>query len=193
MSAQDEKDKKIKLIKIIRQAIENDNNLRDKYQMGEKFRFVRDRLHSLLERLEKQAQMEKEEKKVVKGLAEGEMLVYVYLYNAQGTLLKNWQSMVTASVFYEYSVNRPIYADKAHVENLIKTKSNKAHHGYLTVIITRSNITQPISDISPKDINGNPLLKIKEGTLQFEKLVAFTHNHADYIVNEDGELVRKVI
>ena len=155
----------------MRQAIENDNNLRNKYQMGEKFRFIRDRLQALLERLEKHIQAEGVEEEVVEGVKEDEVLVYVYLYNAQGTLLQNWQTMVTPNVFYEYSVNRPIYVDKAHVESLIRTKSNKAQHGYLTVIIKRSSITQPISNISPKDINNNPLLKIKEGTLQFEKLV----------------------
>ena len=53
----------------------------------------------------------------------------------------NWQNMLTPRVFYEYSVNRPIYAEKKYVDSLLRAKGNKAHHAFLTVAIKKIHIT----------------------------------------------------
>ncbi len=186
----DDQEKKLQLVKLVRDAIERDDALREKYQMGNKFRFIRERLHELLERLEKHAHLVVGEvKKSTFNLAEDEALVYVYLFNAQGASLKSWANMLTANVFYEYSVNRPIYAEKSHIDALLKSKSNKSQHAFLTVIIKRSDITKPISENSLKDIVGSPLIKVKEGALRFDKLVTFTHSGHIYKVDENGELI----
>src|SRR3990167_9962665 len=99
-----------KLIELLQEAIQRDIELRKKYEVGEKFRFVRDRLRALLtaneahvqsiQQIEKNIQQKKDETTKVP--------VYVYLYNAQGALLRNWITMLTPKVFYEYSVNRPV-------------------------------------------------------------------------------------
>src|SRR5579864_1277581 len=103
-----EKEKLETLINEIKDLISDDKQLRDKHQIGEKFRFVKDRLNSLLDSLEKSLPAIKEEKRGMQEIGLDETLVYVYLYNAQGLQFKTWQGMLTPKVFYEYSVNRPI-------------------------------------------------------------------------------------
>lgn len=188
-----EKDQKQRLVKLVRDAVLRDKNLRDKYQIGDKFRFIRDRLQSLLERLEKHAQLEdEEEKKLHVDLAEDEAVVYAYLYNAHGLTFKTWQNMMTQKNFYEYSVNRPIYLEKSHVEALLRTKSNKAQHGYLVVAIKKKDILRPVSASSPKDANDNPVIKVKEGALRIEKLISFNHNLQEYILDSEGKIIKKL-
>ncbi len=189
-----DKERQHKLIELVRQAISQDEALREKYEIGNKFRFVRDRLHALLEHLEKDfAAAEAKAKKQAKksDLTEDEVLVYVYIYNVHGASLPSWQKLLIPKVFYEFSVNRPIYAEKSHIESLLKLKSNKTQHAYLTIAIKRVDITKPVSDMSPKDAAGNPVIKIKEGTLHIEKLITFTHHGHEYILDENGQIVKK--
>ena len=181
-----------KLLDLVRTAAKQDDALREKYVVGEKFRFVHDRLYALLEHLEKKAQVvetaiEKEKNRV----GEDEVLVYVYLYNAQGLILRSWVNMLTPKVFYEYSVNRPIYIDKAHVESMLRSKTNKAQHAFLTVAVKRADIIESAETTQRKDQTGNPLLRVREGSLHFDNLIFFTHNEHEYIVNSQGELVKK--
>src|SRR3990167_9684781 len=105
------------------------------------------------------------------------MLVYVYLFNAHGLNFSSWQKMLSPSVFYEYSVNRPIYGEKAHVEAVIRNKTNKAQHGYLTIAVKK----ELISSESSKDALGNPLIKVKEGGLKIERLICFFHHNHEYV------------
>lgn len=186
------KEHKEKLLQIVRDAVQHNQALREQYQMADKFRFIRDRLGILLNQVEDHLSSlhGSAQTKNVTELTEDEMMVYVYLYNAQGVLLPTWQKMVTPAVFYEYSVNRPIYAEKSHVDSFIKRRSNPVQHGYLTVAIKKDHLLTVESAIT-KDALGNPIYKVKEGSLRFERLLSFTHNHLDYIVNEAGELIKK--
>lgn len=182
-------EQKENLLKLIREALQRDVELREKYQMGEKFRFIRDRLRALLSHVEDSlSSMQKKEVKKTDEPLEDEELVYVYLYNAQGLDFKTWQKMLTPAVFYEYSVNRPIYATKAEIDSFIRSKTNKAHHGYLAVIIKKIEIIQTAVS---KDAIGNPLIKVKEGSLTLARLKSFTHNGSEYTLNLAGELIKK--
>lgn len=186
-----EKDQQKKLIEIVNEAIARDEALREQYKVGEKFRFIRDRLQTLLDRLQSGLSL-LEQQQTNKGnvmSAEHETLVYVYLFNAHGLTLRSWLRMLMPKVFYEYSVNRPIYLEKAYVEEFIRSKQNKAHHGYLTVILKKNDILQAEST---QDTQGHPVAKIREGSLQFEKLVEFTHNEHVYTVEADGTLTKKL-
>jgi hypothetical protein len=185
----DDREHKIKLVELIRDIIQHDHTLREKYQIGERFRFVKDRLGALLEQLEKHiTSTEPSEKKAAGGgLAEDETMAYVYLYNAQGILVQTWLKMLTPKLFYEYSVNRPIYAERLGIETLIRFKANKVQHGFLTVIIKKSDILQA----EGKDTAGNVMLKVREGAFKFNRLVSFSHNEIDYSLTEEGALVKK--
>ena len=46
------KEDKEKLLKLVKDAIKQDESLREQFQIGDKFRFIRDRLHALLTRVE---------------------------------------------------------------------------------------------------------------------------------------------
>jgi len=182
----DEREQKLKFVEMIREIIKHDESLREKYEIGDRFRFVRDRLAALLDQLDKHAKSSEPPKEKIHGggLGENELEVFVYLYNAQGILVNTWQKSITPKLFYEYSVNRPIYPDKASMELMLRGKANKTQHGYLTVIMNKSDIISSDS----KDAAGTPVLKIREGSLKFDRLVAFTHNDINYILDEEGEL-----
>lgn len=181
-------DKKHKLLELVREAAKQDKELREKYKIGDKFRFVRDRLQALLERLEtnlKSKEIVKEDH--TREVREDEQLVYVYLYNTQGMSFPSWKNMLSAKLFYEYSVNRPIYTEKKHIEKLIKSKENKLQHAYLTIALKQSYIIPSTSN----DAFGNPLIKVKEGALKFDRLISFTHNNQDYVLDSQGNLIKK--
>ncbi len=192
MSMEDEVQEYEKLIQLIRETIQHDKDLRAKYDVAEKFRFVRDRLEGLLTHLEEQAKVLRGEEKTVRHEedATGKILAYVYLYNAQGAVLRSWLTLLTPRVFYEYSVNRPIYNEKNSIESLIRSKPNKQQHAYLTVKINQNDILS-LPESAPKDALGSALGKIREGSLRFENLVAFTHNGQDYGLSLQGEFVKK--
>lgn len=192
MSIEDEIQEYEKLIQLIRDTIQHDVDLRTKYGVAEKFRFVRDRLNGLLTHLEEQAKkLHAEENSISRAEDSADKtLAYVYLYNAQGTVLRTWLTLLTPRVFYEYSVNRPIYSDKNHIESFIRSKANKQQHGYLTIRINQTDIVS-LPDSAPKDVMGHPIVKIREGCLHFENLIVFTHNGQDYKLSPQGELVKK--
>ena len=62
--------------------------------------------------------------------------------------------MVSPKVFYEYSVNRPIYAEKQYIETLLRSKSDKFQHAYLTMAVKLGEIVKPNTAL--KDASGNP-------------------------------------
>ncbi len=194
MSIENEIQQYEKLILLIRDTLKQDADLREKHKVADKFRFVRDRLQGLLTHLEEQArhlQKSIEQKTPQQENHTDKSIVYVYLYNAQGAVLRTWLTLLTPRVFYEYSVNRPIYAEKQDIEALVRSKPNKQQHGYLTIKINQNDIVAS-KDSTPKDAIGHPLLKIREGSLTFENLIAFTHNNQDYVVGAQGELVKKI-
>lgn len=178
------------VLELVRHAVKQDEELRKKYQISNKFRFVRDRLQALLERLEQHVKtFEVVKSKITQTTsAADEVIVYVYLYNTQGTYLRSWQNMLTPKVFYEYSVNRPIYSEKHHIETLLRSKENKLQHAYLTVAVRSQDI---LRSPESKDSLGQPLLKVREGALRIEKLISLTHNEHDYKVDDEGMLIKR--
>jgi hypothetical protein len=183
-------EQKEKLLQLIRQAVAEDTALREKFQVGDKFRFIRDRLNALLVSLEESlAEIQQKAEKKAEVLSEDETLVFVYLYNAQGIVMQTWHKMLNPSLLYDYSVNRPIYTDREHIEAFIRSKPNKVQHAYLAVAIPKLAVTSVANSL--KDILGNPLIKIKEGSLQFNRVILFSHGGHEYIIGSSGELARK--
>jgi hypothetical protein len=189
-----DKELKEKLQQLVQDSIRADKDLRAKFQIGEKFRFIQDRLQALNTRIQEEldALAVEIEKKTDK-LAEDEVLVYVYIFNAHGLVLQTWQKMLSPSVFYEYSVNRPVYAEKAHVETFIRSRaSNKAQHGFLTIAIKKTDIQPLPKEVKAAvDILGSPLIRIREGSLKPDKMFAFTYQEHEYVLDRAGHIVRK--
>lgn len=176
-----------KLIQLLNDALSRDKALREKYDVGEKFRFVRDRLNTMLGTLENKLPTMTQLRSAGKIAEEDEVPVYVYLYNAQGQNFRTWIGMVNPKLFYEYSINRPIYADKDGIESMLRAKANKTQHAYITVCVKRANVLK--TDL--KDLMGNTLLKVKEGSLSSDRMLGFTHNGQEYELNEGKELIKK--
>lgn len=186
------KESKERLLQIISQAVSQDTALREQLQIGDKFRFIRDRLAALEQQIEEALRDIKVETDETKSLvAENEQLIYIYLFNAHGIDVSSWLRMLHPSVYYDHSVNRPIYGAKEHVEAVIRSKTNRIQHGYLTMVVKKDHIIKQ-GEQAKKDNLGHPLLKIKEGALQADRLVSFTHNGMDYTLNEDGDLEKIV-
>lgn len=186
-----DKELKEKIQKLVLDAVQLDKELRDQYKMGDKFRFIRDRLEALRLHVEEELKaLQKTIESKTDTLAEDEVLVYVYIFNSQGIVFQTWQKMVSPSVFYEYSVNRPVYTNQAHVETFIRSKANKAQHGYISIAIKKSDIILAPAETT-KDSIGNPLIKIKEGSLLFNKMFSFFHQEHEYKINAAGQLVKK--
>jgi hypothetical protein len=193
MQHETNKEQNEKLLKLLKEAVQHEATLRNQYQMGEKFRFIRDRLQALMLQVESQiSELEKKTEQKKDIIADNEMVVYVHLFNAQGILLQTWLKMLNASVFYDHSVNRPIYIDKAHIEEFIRSKANKVQHAYLAVAVPKQARMSAEGDESLKDTMGHPLIKIKEGSLQINRLLSFTHNNHDYVLTENGSLTKKL-
>lgn len=183
------KEQQEQLLSLVKAAVEKDKALRESHQIGDRFRFVRDRLQALEAQVEEQlAYLRKADEKVVSEQADDETVVYVYLFNAQGIILQTWHKMLTPSVFYEHSVNRPIYADKSQIEAYIRSKANKTQHAYLALHLRKTDILPGIV----KDAIGGELIKVREGSLKFERLVSFNFSGQDYVLNAAGELIKKV-
>src|SRR5262245_5867147 len=126
-----DKEIKEKLHKLVKDSLQMDKELRDKFHVGDKFRFIRDRLQALDTRLQEELnELAVEIEKKSDKLAEDEILIYIYIFNAQGLMLQTWQKMLMPSVYYEYSVNRPIYQEKVNIQSFIRTRPNKAQHGF---------------------------------------------------------------
>ncbi len=177
------------LLALIKAAVEKDNMLRSEYQIGERFRFVRDRLETLQGDIAEQLDiLRKSEERKTSQQADDEMVVYVYLFNVQGILLPTWQKMLTPSVFYEYSVNRPIYADKSQIEAFIRSKANKAQHAYVAVHAKKVDVSMA----GAKDAIGGDLVRVKEGGLKFTQFVSFHYAGHEYHLNALGELIKAV-
>jgi hypothetical protein len=171
------------LLELVRQTLERDKALREKFGVGDKFRFIKDRLQALLDQVEKYVVVQQiAAKRAIKTVGEDEMLAYVYLYNTQGATLQTWANMLTPKLLYEYSVNRPIYADQKFVESVIHSKSNPMQHAYFTIIIKKDAVVS--HEVPQLDANQHPVIKVKEGALKFEKLLVFCHNHLNYEFEE---------
>jgi len=184
----DSQELKNKLMQIVSDAVSQDAKLRETLLIGDKFRFIRDRLTALQQHVDEALQTIKvEENNVKQAVSQDEQLVYVYLFNAHGMDLQSWIKMLHPSVYYEHSVNRPIYGSKEHVEMVIRNKTNRIQHGYLEIAVKTAAVVQRGGE-ALKDNLGNPLIKIKEGSLRPERLISFVHNGHQYSLDENGRL-----
>jgi len=190
-----DKDELLKLQNLLENLLAQDVKLRLQYEVENKFRFVKDKLQSFLDAIHAEmtaavavnAPTEISSNTPTETYAE----VYIYLYNAQGLTVASWRNMLTRKLLYEYSINRPIYANKHHIESLIKSKTNREQHGYLAIKVLTQNV---ISQESPtKDALQNDIIKVREGAFRFENILAFTHNDIHYSVLNEGDLKRLTV
>ncbi|HEU5280974.1 MAG TPA: type IVB secretion system protein IcmQ [Gammaproteobacteria bacterium] len=175
---------KEKLLGVTQTALTQDESLRQQFNIANKFRFVREKLQALHDAVNAALASIQEAMEANEPVAAGadEVVVYVYLFNAQGVLVPTWRKMVTPSVMYEYSVNRPIYRDQSALDAIIRTKSERQQHAYFAIAVKKENIIS--------DAQGHALVRVKEGCLSHQRILFFRHNEHDYRVSETGELIK---
>lgn len=106
--------------------------------------------------------------------------IYLHLFNTLGGKLVSWQQMLNPKSMIDHSVNRPIYNEAAHVEELIRAKSDNDLHAYLKIIVDREAILMSAQQSVLKDNLGHPLLRLKHGAIKMENIVSFHHKGKIY-------------
>lgn len=183
----------LQLVKLVEETVAQDQKFRETYQVNNKFLFISRKLQNLLTELhDKVKVIDSASSKHSFLLGQDEVLVYVYLYNAQDVSIQGWQALLTPQAFVDYSINRPIYRERSEIEYLIKSKANVLQHAYLVVAIKQTDIVESLADGSTpmKDLIGQSLLKIRDGSLQLNRVHSFVHNQIEYFLNKDLLLIR---
>lgn len=180
-----------KLFVIMQHVVDAERDARAEYNMGDKFRFVRDRVLAENEIVTKAvAQFKEVHVKQIEALGEDEIIVFVYLFNAQGLALDAWRKAINPEALYDHSVNRPVYPSKADIDSFINRKMNKVQHAYLAIAIKKEHISP--SQTVLKDSYDHPLIKVREGAFTMKKLISFTHNGVEYEVTQEGGFAKKL-
>lgn len=177
--------KKIKLLNYVKSLVETEAALREKYNVGDNYRSISNRVKSLLRHLEENIDVSDGALTTLANdddLSEGQQYVYVYLFNARGRILSRWVPMLSPRNFTEYSVNRPVYAEQKQVEAYIRSRPNDDEHAYLVIKINKADVISDQVQSSYHDATGQALLKLKERSLREECLVAFIYKGDRYRV-----------
>lgn len=116
---------------------------------------------------------------------EDETIVYVYLFNAQGRRLNSWLQFLSPQSLMDMSVNRPIYAKKEHVDELLRSKTDTDLHAYIKVVVKKANILMPLEESVLKDSLGNLLLRVKHAAIKQDKILGFYHQGKEYTFSKD--------
>jgi len=175
------------LIKELDNIVNIEKKLRQHCSIGARFKVISAQLQSILkkftERVQRMQSVSRKAEADTDILAEDEILVYIYLFNAQGVSLKNWQNLLLPRALVDHSVNRPIYAKQKDIEQVIRSKPNKAQHSYLVVKIKKADVLQSEDLCDQQDF---PLLRVKHGALETDKIKEFVHNGRKYKVSVQG-------
>lgn len=120
-------------------------------------------------------------------LKDDEIEVYVALYNAQGTDLKQWAKII--SNISTLSISRPTYSTEQAVREMIRSSANILNEGYVSVHIHKGDIIAAPEDRAPRDKLGNILLMLKENIITVSDVRKFYHKSGIYTLKK-GELER---
>jgi len=181
-------------ILLIERAIKEEADLRERYALGARFSIIANQLNSLrdgailhINNRENHNHIRDDFEGVKIG--EDERRVYVYLFNAQGSVLSSWGKLLARRALLDHSINRPIYTELNDIEELLRTKKELANHGYLEVIIKNEHILSDSKSFAFRDALDHPLLRLKQGALKSEKIVRFVLEEKCYQVTEEGHLL----
>lgn len=120
-------------------------------------------------------------------LRSGQQEIFVSLYSADGTNIQSWEKIVAN--LPRQMISRPIYADEEHLKSLIKMKENKQNEAYVAIFINQTDLISLPPDKALVDKLGNPLLTLKDKTLNVENISRFVHISGTYQF-ERGRLIK---
>jgi len=174
---------------ILKKLIDSETKYRTDNDIGVRFNVLKTQLDSIKEKIAKEVGVQKKPESTQNvEMSKDETLVYVYLFNATGDKLASWQKLLTPSALFEHSVNRPVYANKADLQKMLRGKTNLALHGYLEITINKSDIMMTSSRNQLHDILNSPLLRLKQGALKQENIRCLFHNEKQYRIGKNNSL-----
>jgi hypothetical protein len=184
--ADDEK-RKLQLLNYLKSLVAKDGALRKKYNIGDRYKVIATRLKNLVQYVERNTDMEKALEQSV-GKSKGElnasqMLVYVYLFNANGRWLQRWMQMFSKKNLYEYGFNRPIYSSEKAVQSYINSREFQDEHAYIAVVVNKDDASE--GQVHLTDSLEQPLVKIKEAALLMDNISYFWHKEEKYSLARD--------
>lgn len=111
-------------------------------------------------------------------LNEGYVKIFISIYQSDPYNIIKWES--TLKSIREYSINRPIYRNEEHIQEMIRSKQGSANEGYVVLYIQSNDIIPPYTGKIAKDRWGHELLTVKDNSLQPENIVEFVHQARRY-------------
>lgn len=181
-----------RLIDIASSASDEENKLRQSFQVDDKPSFIATQLENLARKIKDNLKFVVSKTLADAGadkgaLAPDELMVYVHLFHSQGQTMRSWRALLSPDIFRECSINRPVYLEQSHVNNLMAANKDKLNHACVVVKIKKSEVKE--GDV--RDEYNQPLLKLKAGALDPKNIVSFIHDERPYKLTPEGEFVRQ--
>lgn len=184
--ADDEK-RKLRLLNYLKSLVAKDSALREKHNIGDRYKVIATRLRGLVQFVERNTDMEKALEQLSSQskdeLSDSQTLVYVYLFNANGRWLQRWAQMFSEKNLYEYGFNRPIYSSEKAVQSYINSRKFKDEHAYVAVVVNKDDVSEGQAHLT--DSLEQPLIKIKEAALLMDNISYFWHKEEKYSLVRD--------
>ena len=189
----DDRDSCERILHLLKDAVDMEIELRAKHNIADRFKVIQAQIRAIFDKAQKVQKLQKQvddksgsDKKI---FFVDHAMVFVYLFNVQGSVLRTWQSLLTARALSDHCVNRPIYSECSDIEKLLKILGEPTgSRGYLEIIVKKNDIIKN-SDGTLVDKNGIQLLKLRQGAMLVENIQKFCHKNKCYQVNDDGVLV----
>lgn len=176
------------LIKTLNEAIEN-----GPWEDSNFLRVVGKNLREIRDNFIRQVGLNPEEKArsalnaLQRNLHNDQQLVFVSLYSSEGQNLQSWERIIAN--LQRQIISRPIYAEEADIENLIKSKEKKINEAYVAIFINQGDLLILPPDKTPQDKLGRPLITLKDKAINLDNITRFVHLSGVYTYLK-GRLVK---
>lgn len=117
----------------------------------------------------------------------GNTLIYIALYQANGNDIMRWQ--VSMHAIESCSFGRPIYETEDAVKQLITANGAKDSDGYVEVEVPEESIIRSSPGRVMEDKLNQPIINIKPGVLNPDRIRAFTHHNDTKYFYQNGKLL----
>jgi intracellular multiplication protein IcmQ len=117
----------------------------------------------------------------------GHIKVFISVYQTEGNNLQKWHK--TLKSLSDHSISRPVYREETHVQEMIRSKTDKQREAYVKILIKEGDVLATNTKITT-DRLGNELIVLKPHTVKLENIIEFVHcqNRYRYL---DDQLVLK--
>lgn len=123
----------------------------------------------------------------VKAVSEGEVEVYISLFQSDGYNIGKWAMQLRS--LDRYVVGRPIYKTEADVEKRIRLRNAGGNEAYVSVVVKKMDVQSDQFAAPLKDQFDHPLITLKEVALKNGRMNAFVHEGTRYHF-VDGQLIK---